>query len=131
MEHQPDPRRIIRSFRDLEVYQMARQAAFRVFVVTKDFPKDEKWSLTDQVRRSSRAVPGMIAEAWARRRYKAAFIDKLNQAQGEAAETQAWFDESLDIGFLSQEVHTELDTMFQNIGGKLERMIEKADTFCG
>jgi four helix bundle protein len=130
MDLQPEPRRAIRSFRDLDVYQMAREASFRVFVVTKDFLKDEKWSLIDQVRRSAGAVSGMIAEAWARRRYQAAFIDKLNQAQGEAAGTQAWFDHALDAGFLSHNIHAELDTVFQNIGGKLERMINKADTFC-
>lgn len=74
--------RIIRSFRDLEVYKAARRDARSVFLLSKSFPSEERFSLTDQVRRSSRAVAGMIAEAWARRRYVAAFISKLTEAMG-------------------------------------------------
>jgi four helix bundle protein len=125
------PRKVINSFRDLDVYQMARQASYQIFVITKDFPKDEKYSMTDQVRRSSRAVASMIAEAWARRRYVAAFIGKLNQAQGEAMESQAWLDQALDCKYMSSEKHAEIDAAIQAIGGKLQRMIDKADTFCG
>ena len=125
------PRKVINSFRDLDVYQMARQASYQIFVITKDFPKDEKYSMTDQVRRSSRAVASMIAEAWARRRYVAAFIDKLNQAQGEAMESQARLDQALDCKYMSSEKHAEIDAAIQAIGGKLQRMIDKADTFCG
>src|SRR5262245_65443192 len=75
---------IIRSFRDLEVYGMARDQAEKIFVVSKSFPKEERFSLTDQIRRSSRAVNALIAEAWARRRYPAAFINKIDEALGEA-----------------------------------------------
>ena len=131
MNEDHHPRKVIKSFRDLDVYQMARQASYQVFLITKDFPKEEKYSMTDQVRRSSRAVASMIAEAWARRRYIAAFIDKLNQAQGEAMESQAWFDQALDCGYISPEKHAEIDAAIQGIGGKLQRMIDKADTFCG
>jgi len=74
----------IRSFRDLNVYQKARDAAYTIFKLTKAFPKKERYALTDQVRRSSRAVAAMIAEAWAKRRYEAAFVSKLNDALGEA-----------------------------------------------
>lgn len=81
---------VIRSFRDLKVYQAARGEARRVFETTQAFPPEEKFSLTDQIRRSSRAVNAMIAEAWARRRYQAAFVNKINEALGEAMETQAW-----------------------------------------
>lgn len=73
----------------------------------------------------------MMAEAWARRRYPAAFIDKLNQAQGEASESQAWFDQALDCGYISPEKHVELDALFQALGGKLQRMIDKAGGLCG
>ncbi|MBV6500640.1 MAG: hypothetical protein CJBNEKGG_03125 [Prosthecobacter sp.] len=87
--------------------------------------------MTDQVRRSSRAVASMIAGAWARRRYPAAFIDKVNQAQGEASESQAWLDQVLDCGCISPDKHVELDAMFQALGGKLQRMIDKSGSFCG
>lgn len=72
----------------------------------------------------------MIAEAWARRRYEAAFINKLNEAQGEAMETQSWFDQAFDCRYLTIEQHAELDSLYQQIGGKLQRMIEKSSTFC-
>ena len=86
----------IRSFRDLDVYTQARQQAKNVFVVIKSFPREERYSLTDQIRRSSRAVNAMIAEAWARRMYPAAFVNKIDEAMGEAMETQAWLDHALD-----------------------------------
>jgi len=79
----------IRSFRELETYKLAREQAKKIFELTKTFPPEEKYSLTDQIRRSSRAVNAMIAEAWARRRYEAAFINKIDEAMGEAMETQA------------------------------------------
>jgi len=79
---------IIRSFREMDVYNLALKEAGRIFKITKEFPKEERYSLTDQIRRSSRAVNALVAEAWARRRYKAAFINKINEALGEAMETQ-------------------------------------------
>jgi four helix bundle protein len=127
IEHQ---RRALRSFRDLEVYAQVREAAKMVFVLSKKFPAEEKYALTDQLRRSSRAVGAMIAEAWARRRYQASFINKLNEAQGEAMESQAWLDQALDCQYITSEQHQIHDLLFQNIGGKLQRMIDKADTFC-
>src|SRR5436190_8417605 len=78
----------IRHFRDLDVYQNALAAGLRVYELTKKFPAEEKYSLTDQIRRSSRSVCANIAEAWRKRRYQAAFISKLSDAEGEAAETQ-------------------------------------------
>ena len=79
---------LIQSFRDLDVYSLAREQAKTIFVLSKKFPLEEKYSLTDQIRRSSRAVSAMIAEAWARRRYPAAFINKIDEPLGEAMETQ-------------------------------------------
>ena len=119
-----------KSFRELNVYRLARESARRVFVLTRSFPKEEKYALTDQIRRSSRAVKAMIAEAWARRRYKAVFINKIDEALGEANETQSWLDDSLDDGYIAQEVFDELDTSCQQIGGMLPRMIDRADDFC-
>jgi four helix bundle protein len=80
---------IIRSFRDLDVYYLGREQSRKIFVISKRFPKEEKFSLTDQIRRSSRANNAMIAEAWARRRYPAAFINKIDDALGEAMESMA------------------------------------------
>jgi four helix bundle protein len=119
-----------RAFRDLKVYQAARDAALHIFATTKSFPREERYALTDQIRRSSRAVKAMIAEAWARRRYKAAFINKIDEALGEANETQSWLDDALDDEYLSQEDFAELDSRYQAIGGMLSRMIDRADDFC-
>jgi four helix bundle protein len=83
----------IESFRDLDVYQLGLREAKRVFLITKGFPREERYSLTDQIRRSSRAVNALLAEAWARRRYMAAFVNKVNESLGEAMETQAWLDQ--------------------------------------
>jgi four helix bundle protein len=121
---------IIKSFRDLEVYAMAREQAKKIFVVSKSFPKEERFSLTDQIRRSSRAVNAMIAEAWARRRYPAAFINKIDEAMGEAMETQAWLDHALDCDYLDRNQHRALDEVWQKVGAMLNRMIQRADDFC-
>ena len=121
---------LIRSFRDLHVYQRARVEAKRVFDISSGFPKNETYSLTDQIRRSSRAVNAMVAEAWARRRYEAAFVNKLNEALGEAMETQAWLDHALDCTYIMQETHREFDNAWQEVGAMLQGMIEKSQTFC-
>jgi four helix bundle protein len=119
-----------RSFRELKVYEKARDAAKQVFVVTKEFPREERYALTDQIRRSSRAVKAMLAEAWARRRYKAAFINKIDEALGEANETQPWLDDALDAQYLSAVDFKDLNERYQAIGGMLSRMIDRADDFC-
>src|SRR5437773_12227345 len=119
-----------KSFRDLKVYQAAREAARLIFETSKSFPREEQYSLIDQIRRSSRAVKAMIAEAWARRRYKAAFVNKIDEALGEAMETQAWLDHALDCEYLSSDVHRRFDGAWQSVGAMLQRMIYKADQFC-
>src|SRR5688572_14250388 len=121
---------IIRSFRELHVYQLAKTEAKRIFLLTKNFPPEERYSLTDQIRRSSRAVNAMIAESWARRRYPAAFVNKLNEALGEAMETQAWLDHSLECEYIAFEQHEELDKAWQHIGAMLNKMIQQSDDFC-
>ena len=120
----------IASFRDLDVYQLALREAKRVFQITKAFPREERYSLTDQIRRSSRAVNAMLAEAWARRRYVAAFVNKVNESLGEAMETQAWLDHALACEYIDAKQHAELDKTWQRVGAMLNRMIQKADTFC-
>lgn len=120
----------VQKFRELETYQKARREARHIFDLTQCFPKEETYSLTDQIRRSSRAVGALLAEAWARRRYEAAFINKVNQALGEAMETQSWLDAAHDCGYIDAEAHAALDTEWQRIGGKLNRMIQHSDSFC-
>ena len=120
----------IKSFRDLKVYQRALSEAKKIFLITKGFPIEEKYSLTDQIRRASRAVGAILAEGWARRRYKAAFINKVNESLGEAMETQAWLDHALACEYIDQRQHRELDDAWQHIGAMLNRMIDRADDFC-
>jgi len=113
----------IKTHRDLDVYQMAFEAAMRIFELTKGFPKEETYSLTDQMRRSSRSVCSNIAEAWRKRRYKGAFVSKLNDAEAEAAETQVWLEFSVKCKYLDAAIGRELYTTYDNILGKLVNMI--------
>jgi four helix bundle protein len=119
-----------RSFRDLKVYQAAREAARLVFEFSTNFPLEERYSLTDQIRRSSRAIKAMIAEAWARRRYKAAFVNKIDEALGETYESQSWLDDAVNGGYLSEQAFEELNKRYDLIGAMLSRMIDRADDFC-
>jgi four helix bundle protein len=119
-----------KSFRDLRVYQATREAARSVFELSKSFRFEERYSLIDQIRRSSRAIKAMIAEASIRRRYKAAFVNKIDEALGETYETQSWLDDAIDSGYLSKEAFEELDRRYDAIGGMLSRMIDRADDFC-
>lgn len=121
---------IARSFRDLKVYQAARDTARTIFLLSRQFPAEERYSLTDQIRRSSRAVKAMIAEAWGRRRYKAVFVRKLDEALGEATETQSWLDVARDADYLSDEEFNVRDAKCISIGQMLSRMIDRADDFC-
>jgi four helix bundle protein len=122
---------VVQQFRELDTYQKTRRQSSRIFELSRRFPKEETYSLTDQIRRSSRAVGALIAEAWARRRYEAAFVNKLNQALGEAMETQSWLDAALDWGYIEADTHERLDREWQHIGGKLRRMIQQSERFCG
>jgi len=118
------------SFRELRTYQKAREGAKSVYQLTKTFPKEERYSMTDQIRRSSRAVKALLAEAWARRRYKGSFVHKIDESLGEAMETQAWHDDALDCEYINEEQHRALDVLYQQVGGMLSNMISKADDFC-
>ena len=106
----------------LEVFILAREAAQRFFILSKRFPKAEIYSLTDQGRRASRAVGAMIAEAWRRRKYEAAFVNKLNEAEGEAAETQVWVMHAVDCEYLTKSEGRELHRLCDRILGKLVNM---------
>ncbi len=119
-----------KSFRDLEVYKLARQLSCEIFETTKDFPKEEMYSLTDQIRRSSRSVGAQIAEAWAKRRYIKHFVSKLTDSDGEQQETQHWIETALDCEYISQELNNDLLERYASVGKMLNSMIDKADKFC-
>jgi len=108
---------------ELEVYQLAFDTAIKIFNLTKDFPTEERYSLTDQIRRSSRSVCANLAEAWRKRRYEAAFICKLNDSEAEAAETQTWLEFAVKCEYLSRENGNELLKTYDWILGKLVNMI--------
>ena len=113
----------IRDFRELDVYRLAMELAMRVFELTKNFPKEERFSLTDQIRRSSRSVCANSAEAWRKRRYPNAFVSKLNDAEAEAAETQVWLEFSVKCGYLAPATGDELSVAYDAVLGKLVNMI--------
>ena len=119
------------SFRDLVVYQKARAVTRRFFDLSKAFPREETYSLTDQGRRSSRSIGAQIAEAWAKRSYEKHFVSKLSDADGEQQETQHWVDTALDCGYLTGQVRDELVDELEQIGRMLQSMVDKADLFCG
>jgi len=111
----------------LEVSQLAREGAQRFFHLSKRFPKEEIYSLTDQGRRASRAVGAMIAEAWRRRKYEAAFVNTLNEAEGEAAETQVWVMHAVDCNYLTKSEGRDLHRLYDRILGKLVNMGNRPD----
>ena len=117
----------INSYKELRVYQNAMDAAMKIFEVTKAFPPEEKYSLVDQMRRSSRSVCSNLAEAWRKRRYKAAFVAKLSDAESEACETQVWIDFAQRCGYLDEFSANELDASYEKIIGQLVTMIGGAD----
>jgi four helix bundle protein len=117
----------IRKHTDLDVYKKAFSAAMRLFEVTKAFPKEERYSLTTQVRRSSRSVCANIAEAWRKRRYEASFVSKLSDSDAEAAETQVWIQFSVECAYLDRETASLLYKEYDAILGMLVQMINHSD----
>ena len=120
-----------RSFQDLRVYQKAREVSRVVFQISKLFPKEEMYSLTDQIRRAVRSIGAQIAEAWGKRRYEKHFVSKLTDADAEQLETQHWVSGALDCGYLSPADATQLNSGLEAVGRMLNSMMEKADSFCG
>jgi len=116
-----------KSFRELIVYQKARQLALEIFEITKTLPREEMYSLTDQIRRSSRSIGAQIAEAWAKRWYEKSFINKLVDADGEQMETQHWISIAFDCGYLDREQATSRTATCEELGRLLGSMITKAD----
>lgn len=116
-------RKPIQSHRELEVYQLAFRAAMQIFRVSKGFPKDERYSLTDQIRRSSRSVCTNLAEAWRKRRYEGAFLLKLSDAETEAAETDTWLEFAAECQYLDADTNHEMRDIYDHIMGILVKII--------
>jgi four helix bundle protein len=116
-------------FRGLRVYQLAFRLAMDIFQVSKGFPPEEKYSLTDQIRRASRSVTTNIAEGYRRRQYPKAFVNKLSEADGEGAETQVWTDFAQSCGYISKEVQTRWRTGYEEVGRMLGGMIAHPEKF--
>jgi four helix bundle protein len=115
----------IQSHLGLDVYKLAFVSAMKIYELSKHFPKEETYSLTDQIRRSSRSVCANIAEGWRKRRYEAAFVSKLTDAEAEAAETQTWLDFASECDYLSEDIRQELWQNYDHVIGKLVNMIYK------
>lgn len=119
----------IETHRDLEVYQKAFDAAMRIFELSKAFPKEETYALTDQMRRSARSVCANLAEAWRKRRYEAAFISKLSDSESEAAETQVWLEFAVKCGYLKRDEGVELYQVYDEILTTIVGMINHPETW--
>jgi four helix bundle protein len=120
----------INSFKDLIVYQKAYKLAMEIFEISKDFPTQEKYSLIDQIRRSSRSVTSNIAEAWAKRRYVKSFINKLTDSLGEEYETEVWLDYSRDCKYIEIEIHTRILADYDEVRKMLISIINNPDKWC-
>jgi len=118
-----------RGFKDLKAYQLAYDLAMQVFVVSKNFPADEKYSLTDQIRRSSRSAAANIAEGYRKKQYPKMFVSKMADADGEATETQVWLDFARDCGYLSPQIQRKLTTGYEELGRMLGSMIVRPERF--
>ena len=116
---------VIRGYRELRVYQNAFEAAMLIFRLTKNFPQEEKYSLVDQIRRSSRSVCTNIAEAWRKRKYAAHFTSKLSDSAGEGDETRVWLEVSVACGYIDQKTFDDLDNRYDEILGQLVKMMSE------
>jgi four helix bundle protein len=117
----------ISSYKELRVYQAAMDAAMRIFQISKCFPAEERFSLTDQIRRASRSVCSNIGESWRKRRYRAAFISKLSDSETEAEETRVWLEFSWRCGYISKSEAEDLDARYYHILSQLVLMIDRPE----
>ena len=120
----------VKSFRELEVYKHPRKVSKELFIISRSFPKEEMYSLTDQVRRSARSVGAQIAEAWGKRRYERHFVSKLSDADAEQLETQHWIESALDCSYISTTMANDLLNKCSSIGKMLNSMMDKSAAFC-
>ena len=119
----------LKGHRDLKVYQLAYKLAMDIFKASKSFPKEEKFALTDQIRRSSRSIAANIAEGFRKRQYPKMFVSKLADADGETAETQVWLDFARDCEYMSPELQTELTKGYEEVGKMLGAMMSMPEKF--
>jgi four helix bundle protein len=117
-------------FRDLIVYQKSYKLAMEIFEITKTYPKEEKYLLIDQIRRSSRSIPSNIAEAWVKRKYPKSFVSKLLDSLAEESETEVWIDMSQDCKYIDDQLHNNLLERYQEVAKMLNSMINTPDKFC-
>jgi len=122
---------LVKHFKELRVYMQGFAAASRIYELSKHWPREERYSLTDQIRRSSRSVCANIAEAWRKRCYPAHFVSKLSDSDSEAAETQTWLDFALDCGYINQQAYDELYGIYETVIGGLVNMMANPDAWCG
>src|SRR5947209_3805379 len=120
-----------KDFRELRVFQTAFRCATAVFDLSRKWPPEERYSLTDQIRRSTRSVCANIAEAWRKRRYPASFVSKLSDADAEAGEALVWLEFARDCGYLTPETTKELRGRYEHVCAQLVTMINQSDTWCG
>jgi four helix bundle protein len=120
---------MLRGHRDLKVFQLAYSLAMEIFHLTKGFPREEIYSLTNQIRRSSRSVAANLAEGFRKRRYPNMLVNKLTDCDGEATETQVWLDFALDCGYLSKKDHGRLTAGYEEVGRMLFGMMTKPERF--
>ena len=120
-------RKLIRTHRDLDVYKLAFDVAMQIFQLSKHFPAEERYSLTDQIRRSSRSVCANVAEGWRKRRYENSLLTKLTDAEAEAAETQTWLEFAVECEYLERKVARELYQSYNHIIGKIVTMVNNPD----
>ena len=122
--------KFVKSYRELSVYAKARVLAKDLFEISKRFPSEEKYALTDQLRRSSRSVGAQIAEAWGKRKYERHFASKLTDADSEQLETQHWLDTAFDCAYISEDTQSQCIERLEEIGRMLQGMMDKANLFC-
>jgi len=120
----------IGSVQELDVYKLAFDVAMQIFELSKNFPADERYSLTDQIRRSSRSICSNLAEAWRKRRYTAVFLNKLSDAAQEAAETQTWLQFACACSYIQHDMLKNLNEQYEHIFAMLITMERKVETFC-
>ena len=120
---------MLQGHRDLRVYQLSYKLAMEIFDLTRAFPREEVYSLTNQIRRSSRSVAANMAEGFRKRRYPNMFINKLTDCDGEASETQVWIDFALDCGYMSKETHDRLTKGYQEVVKMLSSMLAHPERF--
>ena len=125
-----DAKRQYKGYKDLKVYQLSYKLAMEIFEVTKKFPKEEKYSLTDQIRRSSRSVPVNISEGWEKRIYPKVFVSKLVDSNGEAGETEVWLNFSKDCGYLNYQKYKYFIKGYDEVNRMLNSMIRTPEKFC-